>query len=522
MSQATSTATPVSWDVIVIGSGMGGMVTAAALSRLGHKVLLLEQYHSLGGQTHSFSRNGFTWDAGIHYLGKMAASEQTENAILDWLTDTPIEFAPMGAVYDTLHIGDTPPLQLSRPTEAQKLDLKERFPNDGVAIDAWYNAIHDGREAFEAAVQARSMPSVFGAAVKWWKRRSIKRWCERTTAEVVNDLTDNLELAAIFSAQWGDFGGRPSTTSFAMHAAVVGSYLDCGGFYPVGGGASIAEQLLPTIMSAGGDARSSVTVESLLVEDDRVVGVKTADGEEIRADKVASNIGVRETVDRLLSQDHGHAAWVDEIRSFGPNICHFSLFLGFAGEIEAAGATKSNHWLYPTGETDAVWTDVSNNTPPAMFVSFVSLKDPAHDPGSEHKHAGEIVAWADWSTVQRWAELPPGERGDDYKDFKSRVETVLFEQFKTYFPRVAELVVFRELATPLATASITGHRKGSFYGLDVTPKRVMSDALRMKTPIKGLYLTGQDVLSPGIPGALWGGLLCAASIDPKVFVHLGG
>ena len=57
------------WDVIVIGSGMGGMVTATALSKLGHNVLMLEQYDKLGGQTHSFSREGFSWDAGLHYLG---------------------------------------------------------------------------------------------------------------------------------------------------------------------------------------------------------------------------------------------------------------------------------------------------------------------------------------------------------------------------------------------------------------------------------------------------------------------
>jgi all-trans-retinol 13,14-reductase len=521
MSEETSTTTPVSWDVIVIGSGMGGMVTAAALSRVGHKVLLLEQYSSLGGQTHSFSRNGFTWDAGIHYLGKMAAAEQTETSILDWLTDTPIEFAPMGAVYDTLHIGDAQPLQLSRPAEAQKLDLKERFPEECDAIDAWYSAIHDGREAFETVVQARSIPKVFRTAMKWWRSRAINRWCERTTAEVANELTDNPELAAVFSAQWGDFGGRPSTTCFAMHAMATGQYLDCGGYYPVGGGAAIAEHLLPTIMSAGGEARAGVTVESLLFDDDRVLGVATSDGQEIYADKVVSNIGARETVDRLLPEDHDHQAWVDEILSFGFNICHFSLFLGFAGDIEAAGATKSNHWLYPTGETDVVWSDVSS-TPPAMFVSFASLKDPTHDPGPERKHSGELIAWADWSTVQRWAKLPPGERGDDYKEFKMLVKAVLLEQLTKYFPRLAELVVYSELSTPLATASITGHTKGSFYGLDVTPKRVLSDALRMKTPIKGLYLTGQDVLSPGIPGALWGGLLCAASIDPKVFVHLGG
>ena len=86
----------------------------------------------------------------------------------------------------------------------------------------------------------------------------------------------------------------------------------------------------------------------------------------------------------------------------------------------------------------------------------------------------------------------------------------------------AELVVFRELSTPLATAAITGHKQGSFYGLEVTPRRMLSDALRMKTPVKGLYLAGQDALTPGIPGAMWGCFLGAASLDPKVFAHMKG
>ena len=96
------------------------------------------------------------------------------------------------------------------------------------------------------------------------------------------------------------------------------------------------------------------------------------------------------------------------------------------------------------------------------------------------------------------------------------------EKFESYFPDLAKLVVHRELATPLSTVSFTGHRKGAFYGLDVTPERVMCDALRAKTPIPGLYLAGQDVASPGIPGALWGGLLAAASVDPKLLKHFRG
>ena len=96
----------------------------------------------------------------------------------------------------------------------------------------------------------------------------------------------------------------------------------------------------------------------------------------------------------------------------------------------------------------------------------------------------------------------------------------VFAEFQAYFPELAKLVVFRELATPLSTVAVTGHRKGAFYGLDVTPDRMLSDALRMKTPVKGFYLSGQDAATPGIPGAMWGGVLCAGSIDPKVFKYI--
>lgn len=509
------------WDAIVIGSGIGGMTAAAALSKLGHKVLLLEQYQTLGGQTHSFSREGFTWDAGIHYLSGIAPGDPMR-ALLDWLSDRPMEFASMGAVYDNLHIGDAAPLALSRPFEAQERDFKDRFPDEAEAIEAWTAALRAGREAVNTIFPTRAMPELLGTALQWWHGRAIDRWCRRTTQEVIDEITDNPDLAAAFAAQWFDHGGRPGKASFAMHALISASYLESGAWYPVGGGAAFGEHILPTIAAGGGAARSGTRVAALLFEADRVVGVETADGEEIRADAVISDIGARETVTHLLPADCGHREWIDEIRSLPPSIAHFSLFLGFEGDVEEAGATRSNHWIYPTGEVDVVWTEAPDGPPPGMFVSFASVKDPAHDPGASQRHAGEVVAWTDWSTVEKWAGMEPGARGDDYRSFKARVADAIFAQFEAYFPDLARLVVFRNLATPLSTAAITGHHRGAFYGLDVTPRRLMSGALQARTPVPGLFLAGQDVVSPGVPGALWGGLLAAGSLDPKVFRQLRG
>ena len=506
------------WDAIVIGSGMGGMAAAAALSRLGHKVLLLEQHQTLGGLTHSFSRNGFSWDVGIHYLSGLAP-EDRERDLLDWLSETPMDFVSLGSIYDIVHIGSAEPLSLSRPYEAQERDLKDRFPDQAKAIEAWTHALREGREAMLKIFPTRAMPEIAGDVLDWWNRRAIAKWCARTTKEVIDDLTDDPELAAVMAAQWGDHGGRPGKASFAMHALISASYLVSGSWYPVGGSAAFAEHIIPTIAKHGGETRAGVRVEGLLFDGDTVVGVRTDDGTEIRANAVISDIGARETIDKLLPANCGHQDWINEIRALPASIAHFTLFLGFEGDIEAAGATKANHWFFPTGEADVVWTDAPDGAPPHMTASFGSLKNPAHDPGPRHKHMGQLLVWADWASVNQWADQPPGTRGDDYADFKRRAEDTLMAQFESYFPDLAKLVVYRELATPLSTISFTGHREGAFYGLDVTPERVMCDALRAKTPIPGLFLAGQDVASPGIPGALWGGLLSAASVDPKVFKH---
>ena len=509
------------WDAIVIGSGMGGMSAAAALSKVGRKVLLLEQYKTLGGLTHSFSRDGFSWDAGIHYLGCLAPDDR-ERRLLDWLTHTPMEFEPMGSVYDNLHLGDDLPLALSRPFEAQERDLKDRFPDEAEAIETWIAALREGRDVMYTLASTRAMPEFVGDMIDWWNHRAIDKWCRRTTKEVADSITQNQDLAAAFTAQWGDFGGRPHKASFGMHALVCACYLESGAWYPVGGGRSFADHLIPTITEAGGETRTDVEVETLLTKDNKVIGVRTASGEDTYSDVVISNIGARETINNLLPAGFGPQDWIDEILALPPSIAHFSLFLGFEGDVEEAGATRSNHWFYPNKEVDAIWSDAPEGDPPGFFVSFASLKDPKHDPGPSQKHAGEMVAWTDWSTVARWVDLQSGQRGADYKAFKQMVEDKMFTLFAENFPDLAKLVVLRELSTPLATEAITGHHEGRFYGLDGTPERVLSDALRAKTPIEGLYLSGQDVVSQGIQGALWGGILCAASVDPRVFKQLRG
>ena len=507
------------FDVIVIGSGMGGMTTAAALSRLGHKVLLLEQAQTVGGLTHAFTREGFTWDVGLHYCGTFGHN-QFAGRILDWLSGGTIEFRSVGTIYDTLHFPDGFEIFVEGPAAAYKMALKNRFPDNATEIDAYFEALLSAEEAGHMVGAERAIPEPFRSAHHWWNKKKIQRWCSRTTDEVITEFISNPKLAAVLSAQWGTYGGKPKEASFAVHATVMGHYLD-GAAYPVGSAAAIARGLVPVIEAAGGSVRAATPVSEILLEDAKAVGVRTQSDEEINAPFIVSAIGAGETVKHLLPEAIREQPWASEIAAFNPSICHFEVFLGLEGDIARNGATRSNHWFYESWDTNnAIWAAADDEPIPMMFVSFPSLKNPAHDPGSSNKHTGQMMAWADWSSVAEFAAGDAEKRADAWTAFKQHIESQMMAFFVEKFPSLAPLVVYRELGTPLATASFTGHEKGGFYGVETTPRRMLSDALSARTPVSGLFLAGQDVMSPGIAGALAGGMFGAAAIDPRVFQKL--
>ncbi len=269
------------FDVIVIGSGMGGMTTATALSRLDHKVLLLEQAQVIGGLTHTFTREGFSWDVGLHYCG-IFGHDQFAGRILDWLSGGAIEFHSLGTVYDTLHFPEGFDISVGRPAEAYKMELKDRFPDNVAEIDAYFEALLSAEEAAYMVGAERAIPEPFRSTHRWWNKKKIQRWASRTTGEVIDELISNPKLATVLSAQWGTYGGKPKEASFAFHGMVMGHYLD-GAAYPVGGAGAIAKGLVPVIEAAGGSARAGTPVSEILLDDGKAVGVRTQSGEEFNA-----------------------------------------------------------------------------------------------------------------------------------------------------------------------------------------------------------------------------------------------
>lgn len=259
------------FDSIVIGSGIGGLACAAALTKVSHKVLWLEQHSVAGDLTQTFSRQAFKRDVGVHYLGDMDA-HGTARAVLAWLCDGGIEFASMGAVYDTMHFPDGFEIQFSRPEAAIRWDLKEKFPNSIAEIDVFFAALRDAEQATRAMFTERAMPALLSKIYGWWHQVTIKKWCGRTTGEVLRELVSDAKLRAAVAAQRGDYSDPSEASSFGIHAVVMRHYLN-GVSYRIGGAKVFAEALVPIIENGGGELKLRAHVDSLLVEQGAVSGV---------------------------------------------------------------------------------------------------------------------------------------------------------------------------------------------------------------------------------------------------------
>lgn len=501
------------YDAIVIGSGIGGLTTAALLSDLGWKVCVLEQHYTAGGFTHSYERAGYEWDVGVHYIGEVGAPTRTRK-LFDYLSGGELEWAPMDDEYDRFYVGNKV-FNAIAGKRAFRDNLVRQFPAETRAIDRYMALLDRSGDALSAFGMGRGMPQWMGRAIKpWldWKRRGAYR---RTTWEVLSQLTDDKDLIATLCGQWGDMGMPPKRSPFMAHAMIARHYL-YGGYYPVGGAWRIADTIIPKIQAAGGEVFTYARVDEITIVDGKVTGVRMQDGHAIECACVISSAGVDNTFRHLVpepvAEQSGYGRLLETVQ---PSVGHLGVYIGLEGSAEEIGLPRTNYWIYPSNDYDGAldaFLDDPEAPFPVVYISFPSAKDPDY----ENRHPGtatiEIVAPAPYEWFEKWRDETWGQRGEDYEALKEkfgeRLMAILYEKV----PEAKGKVDYYEVSTPLSTNWFGGYQRGELYGLAHTGERLEQDWLRPKTRIPGLWLTGQDILTCGVTGAMMAGMITTMSM----------
>ncbi|KAI8477584.1 hypothetical protein Bbelb_446840 [Branchiostoma belcheri] len=389
---------PSDLDAIVIGSGPGGLTTAAILAKSGKRVLVLEQHGKPGGCSHTFGLKGLQFDSGIHYVGRMSESDSSAvRVLLDQITEGQLQWACLDEDYDVAVLG-TPDqrrwIPIRRGGEQYRRELLKHFPGEEQAVQTFLRKTKEVADGSDILAALKILPLwVCKVLVKTgivYVLNSFFRHMSRSTKEVLDELTDNADLKTVFAHNFGDHGVLPSKSGFALQASVAEHFRE-GGYYPVGGASEIAFNIIPVINKAGGAVLCRAPVSQILIDGDgQAMGVRVVDkkaGEvDIHAPVIVSAAGVYNTYHKLLPVEVAQKTGLGDVLEAVSQSCScLSVFVGLRGTKEELGLKAQNVWLFAGNDMEKLHEEYGRLTPeeasqvdpPVLFISFPSAKDPS-------------------------------------------------------------------------------------------------------------------------------------------------
>jgi len=504
------------YDVIIIGSGIGGLTCAGLLSRVGKKVLVLEQHTIAGGCTHSFVDKGYEFDTGVHYIGNI----EKRKKILDLITHKNIEWDQMGTeengyLYDEISI-EKDIYNFRAGRKAFLEEINKYFPEEIDNVKRYLDYVKEvsKKDTFFnlKVIKYNWLAKLIGQ----FKCSEFFKSTKETALEVISRFTKNKRLQAVLLGQFGDYGKSPSEESFFVHASIVNHYME-GAWYPRGGSEEIAKNIVPIIESTGGKVLVRKKVKSILVNNGVAYGVEMENGIKVGAKKIISACGAPNTWLKLVPKPYVPKKLVDSINKLGYSCSFTYVFVGMNKSPSELKLRGSNIWHWPNQDYDKMLNDYYKdplNAPMPMFIGFPCAKDSTWETRYPGKSTAVILTMSKFDEFKKWENTKLKKRGEEYKNIKDQyAKRIIEEGLYYYYPQTKGTVDYVDVASPLTFNYYINSLQGEAYGLDNKPERFsLDDWLRPNTHIKNLYLTGQDITTLGLTGAMMAGVITAHSV----------
>ena len=450
------------YDVVIIGSGLGGLVCGSLLAREGKKVLVLERQAQPGGCMQSYQRDGLSFDTGFHYVGGLAEG-QPLHGVFSQLGLMQLPWVRLDADgFDRVTIGQrTFPLAEGYDRFADR--LSEYFPHE--------------REALKQYVELlRHLPP-------------MEEIGHINAYDWLNSLFHDPLLINVLSGPAMKMELRRESLPLFTFAHGMSSYI--GSSWRLrGGGHLIADALVNNINRLGGKVICHAEVNKLVEKGGRIVAARCSKGNTYEGDVFISDVHPQVTIGWL-----NESKLIKNIFRRRINAMENSTGIFTASLVLKQGALPYfNHNKYVYKKPN-VWTFHENEG--GIGGVMVSCRVP--DEGTYARQI-DLMTPVSWRLFESWADTTVGRRGEIYEMLKDHLADECIRLAERVIPGLRGMVEKRYTSTPLTYRDYTLSPYGSAYGVRKGCRNILMTTLSPRTPISNLLLTGQSLMLHGVEG----------------------
>jgi all-trans-retinol 13,14-reductase len=487
------------YDIIIIGSGIGGLVCADILGREGYRVCVLEKNRQLGGCLQVYVRDRMIFDTGVHYIGGLEKGQNLHQVFryLGIIDKLKLQRMDLDAFDKIIFENDSKEYAYAQGYDRFIDTLSRDFPAEKDAIIKYCDTLKQICSIFPLYNLRMS-----GGLSEKQKVMGID------TKSYIESITANPKLQAVLAGNNMLYAGQGDKTPLYVHALILNSYIESA-WKCVDGGSQIAKLLARNIRARGGVVKNYSEVKKLHEENDLIVSVELADGSILYADSFISNIHPVKTLEMTGSLKIRHA-YRNRLKSLENSVSSFSLDLVF--KKNSFKYLKSNYYYHKEG---MVWLgpDYREDEWPAAYAVFTPLTSRT----SLYAEGMSILTYMRYSEVKQWENTfntvsSSDSRGEDYEAFKKIKAEKLLDEVEKKFPGIRNCIEACYTSSPLSYRDYIGNNDGSMYGIVKDYKDPMKTFIAPRTKLPNLYFTGQNLNLHGILGSTMSALMTCVTL----------